>query len=70
MGVYPFEDYPEFTYTRNVYEYTDIDYEDYILYLKNEYSGSELPIGSKVAQNHGRNGTYMYQFYNSSLPAE
>ncbi|MDD3808113.1 MAG: hypothetical protein PHG49_00825 [Candidatus Pacebacteria bacterium] len=70
IGIYPFEDYPEYTYTRNVYEYTDINYENNTIDLKYEYSGEDLLIGTKVAQNHGTIGTYMYSFSTSSLPTE
>ena len=66
IGVYPFEEYPDYTYTRNIYDYSGIDYQNNVITLQNPYSGPNLPAGTKVSQNRGDYGSYTYSVIRGS----
>lgn len=67
LGIYPFEDYPEYTYTRNFVTFDSIDMGNNSLSLSSPYSGNTLPVGTKVAQLKASYGTYMYSTAEGSL---
>ncbi len=60
LGLYPFEDYPDYTYTRYMYSYNAINVGNNSLTLNSVYPGPALPAGTKVAQIWNGYGTYMY----------
>jgi len=69
LQVYPFENYPEYTYTRNQYTYSTINPVDNSLTLNSVYSGSALPAGTKVSQAKSAYGSYMYSVLsNQTIP--
>lgn len=67
LGIYPFEDYPEYTYTRNFVTFNSIDPGNNSLSLSSPYSGNTLLVGTKVAQLKSSYGTYMYSTAEGSL---
>jgi hypothetical protein len=60
LGFYPFEDYPEYTYTRNTVNYNAINAGNNSLTLTSAYAGSSFPVGTKVAQQRQSTCGYMY----------
>ncbi len=60
LSIYPYEDYPEYTYSRNSYIYDDIDYDNSLVILRNPYSGVSRSAGTLVSQSRGDYGSYTY----------
>jgi hypothetical protein len=60
LGIYPYKDYPIYTYTRNYYAFTDSNTTNNTVTLTSPYSGSLIIAGSKVANNYGSLGTHTY----------
>jgi len=67
LSIFPFEDYPEYTYTRNYYQYGAVNYDNNSLTLSAPYNGAILPIGTKVAKAHSGCGSYMYSTLSNQL---
>ncbi len=68
LGIYPFEDYPEYTYTRNVYQYNAVNSGNNSITLVSPYSGANFPVGTKVVHNKSNNCTYMYPLAVNGIP--
>jgi hypothetical protein len=60
LGIYPYKDYPIYTYTRNCYRFNDSYIADNTIVLTSPYTGSLVPAGSKVANNCRGYGSYIY----------
>jgi hypothetical protein len=60
LGIYPFEDYPEYTYTRNIPRYNAINVGNNSLSLISAYTGPNVPIGTKVVQQAQNICNYVY----------
>lgn len=59
LGIYPYKDYPNFTYTRYVYYYSSVNVENNSITLNTPYSGETKLAGTAVA-NHGDGASYNY----------
>jgi hypothetical protein len=53
IGIYPFEDYPEYTYTRSTYSFNSINTGNNSITLAAPYPGTTLSAGTKVAKMRG-----------------
>jgi len=60
LGIYPYKDYPVYTYTRNYYAFIDSDAANNTITLTSPYSGTLIIAGSRVANNYGGYGTNTY----------
>jgi hypothetical protein len=60
IGIYPYKDYPVYTYTRKFYNYTDNNTTTNTITLSSAYTGVTIPAGTKVANNYNAYGTYTY----------
>jgi len=60
LGIHPFENYPEYTYTRTYVRYNAITPENNSLTLISPYSSLSMPAGTKVAQHKSTYGSHMY----------
>lgn len=67
LGFYPFEDYPDYTYTRNIITYTSINTENNSLVLTTPYAGVAFPAGTKVTQQAQNTCGYMYSVFTYTL---
>ncbi len=68
-GLYPFEDYPEYTYTRNLIYYNAVNVGNNSLTLTGAYSGVAMPAGTKIAQNRGSDScTFNYMIQRTTYP--
>jgi Tfp pilus assembly protein PilE len=56
LAIYPYKDYPIYTYTRYVYEFNDSEVNTNTITLKYPYSGQLITAGSKVSNNTDGNG--------------
>lgn len=59
LGIYPYKNYPDFTYTRFVYSYTSVDVGNNSITLSAPYSGEAKLVGTAVA-NHRYGSTCNY----------
>jgi hypothetical protein len=60
LAIYPYKDYPLYTYTQNIYFYNDSDTSTNTITLTSAYSGLLIPAGTKVANNNNSYGEYIY----------
>ncbi len=60
LGIYPFENYPDYSYTRNYATYSSINSGNNSLNLVSAYSGSTIPAGTNVVQLRQSFCGYMY----------
>jgi len=60
LGIYPYKDYPMFTYTRYCYQFNDSSSINNTITLTSPYVGSIVYAGSKIANNYNGPGTYTY----------
>ncbi|MDD3808285.1 MAG: hypothetical protein PHG49_01890 [Candidatus Pacebacteria bacterium] len=70
LGVYPYKDYPDFTYTRFVYSYASVDPGNNSITLNEPYSGEAKLAGTSVANHrYGASRNYLIASY-FSVPDE
>jgi hypothetical protein len=60
IGIYPYKDYPLYTYTRNLYAFNDSNSTNNTITLSSPYGGTLVKAGTKVANNYNNNGEYSY----------
>jgi hypothetical protein len=60
FGIFPYKDYPTYTYTRYCYAYSNINTIDNTITLTNAYSGELIPAGTSVSNNYDAYGWYTY----------
>ncbi len=60
LGIYPYKDYPVYTYTRNFYQFSDSNIINNTITLSSPYSGAFMPVGTKVANKYSGPGSYTY----------
>jgi len=59
LSIYSYKDYPVYTYTRNIYAFTDSNTTNNTITLSSPYSGLLIPAGIKVANSYD-GATYNY----------
>jgi hypothetical protein len=67
LAIYPYKDYPLYTYTRNNYQFINSDIVNNTITLKTSYTGALIPAGTKVANNYGCFGSYTYSSMGGSV---
>jgi Tfp pilus assembly protein PilE len=60
LAIYPYKDYPIYTYTRRYYQFTDSNATNNTITLPSPYGGTLIPAGTKIANNFSSYGTYTY----------
>ncbi len=60
LGIYPYKDYPLYTYTRKCYLFDNSNDSTNTITLTSPYSGTIVKAGTKVANNYNNNGEYTY----------
>jgi hypothetical protein len=60
IGIYPYKEYPLYTYTGNCYTFSDSNATTNTITLTLAYNGDLIPAGTKVANNFSAWGTYTY----------
>jgi len=68
IGFYPFEDYPDYTYTRNVYQFNSIDTENNSITLSSSYTGDTFPSETKAVNLTSSNCALMYPHALNNVP--
>jgi len=67
LAIYPYKDYPLYTYTQNIYLYNESDTGTNTVTLTSAYSGPLIPAGTKVANNNNSCGEYIYNTLTGSV---
>jgi hypothetical protein len=70
IGIYPYNDYPIYTYTRKCYAFSDSNMVNNTITLTSAYTGPLVPLGTKIANHYRGLGNYTYNtICGSSIPS-